>query len=652
MKHLEHLNAMQREAAVHKDGPLLIIAGAGTGKTSTLTHRILNLIKEGVSPSEILAITFTNKAAKEMGARVANLLEKYGFATGLRYDDARPWIGTFHSLGVYILRAHAHIFGLTKHFTILDKSGASSLMKEAVKAEGLDPKLFSPDRIGNVISRQKGNLMTIEKYRTEAGNSYFPAIVAGVWGRYEEYLRREKALDFDDLILKTAILLRDNAEIRASYLRRWRYIHIDEYQDTNGAQYELARLLTGATKNICVVGDADQNVYSWRGANIQNILNFEQDYEGAQTILLEENYRSTQTILTAANDIIKKNTVRKEKNLYTKNSTGEKIGIIETYDEGGEARALGQKIKDLRREGVQPEDIAILYRANFQSRALEEAFLLMDVPYQVLGVRFFERKEVKDILSFIRAGLNPDSLSDIKRIIDVPPRGIGKTTLAKMFAKDEASLPPAGQKRVAEFWKLLSDIKEYALQEKTSNLIKFVSEKTGIEASLKTGHEDDNERLENIHELVTLATKYDILPPDEAVEKLLGDAALASDQDSLIKDESAVKLMTVHASKGLEFPYVFVTGLEHDLFPHRRMGEKAVSKEDEEEERRLFYVAVTRAKKKLFLSHAAVRTIFGERRMNTPSEFLSDISSECVEHEHITSTKKGGDDEPIIRIDW
>ncbi len=644
---------MQREAAVHKDGPLLIIAGAGTGKTSTLTHRILNLIKEGVSPSEVLAITFTNKAAKEMGARVTHLLEKYGFATGLRYEDARPWIGTFHSLGVYILRAHAQVFGLTKHFAILDKSGASSLMKEAIKAEGLDPKQFSPDRIGNVISRQKGNLMTVERYRKEAGNSYFPTIVAGVWERYEGYLKREKALDFDDLILKTAILLRDNPEIRASYQKRWRYIHIDEYQDTNGAQYELARLLTGATKNICVVGDADQNVYSWRGANIQNILNFEQDYEGAQTILLEENYRSTQTILTAANDIIKKNTVRKEKNLYTKNSTGEKIGIIETYDEGGEARTIGQKIKDLLKEGVAPEDIAVLYRANFQSRALEEAFLLMEIPYQVLGVRFFERKEVKDILSFIRAGLNPESLSDIKRIIDVPPRGIGKTTLAKMFSNDEASLPPAGQKRVAEFWKLLADIKEYALKEKTSNLIKFVSEKTGIEASLKTGHDDDNERLENIHELVTLATKYDILPPDEAVEKLLSDAALASDQDSLIKDESAVKLMTVHASKGLEFTYVFVTGLEHDLFPHRRMGEKAVSKEDEEEERRLFYVAVTRAKKKLFLSHAAVRTIFGERRMNTPSEFLSDISSDCVEHEHTAHTKKGGDDdELIIRIDW
>lgn len=642
---------MQREAAVHKDGPLLVIAGAGTGKTATLTHRILHLIKEGIPPDEILAITFTNKAAKEMRERVGALLEKNGFATGLRYGDTQPWIGTFHSLGVYILRAHADVFGLTKHFAILDKNDARSLLKEAIKAEGLDPKKFSPERIGSIISREKGNLMTVAEYRAQASNAYLPLIVAGVWEKYENLLKREKALDFDDLIVKTVILLRDHPEIRDEYQRRWRYIHIDEYQDTNAAQYELARLLAGEAKNICVVGDGDQSIYGWRGANMQNILNFERDYEGARTVLLEENYRSTQTILSAANDIIKKNTVRKEKNLYTKNSTGEKIGIIETYDEGGEARAVGGKIKDLLAAGAMPEDIAVLYRANFQSRALEEAFLMIEIPYQVLGVRFFERREVKDILSFVRAALNPESLSDIKRIIDVPPRGIGKSTLAKMFAKDEASLPPAGQKRAQDFWKLLSDIKEYVLAEKTSKLIKFVSEKTGIETSLKTGHDDDNERLENIHELVTLATKYDILPPEEAVEKLLGDAALASDQDSLMKSESAVKLMTVHAAKGLEFPYVFVVGLEHDLFPHRRMGEKAVSKEDEEEERRLFYVAVTRAKKKLFLSHASVRTIFGQRQVNMPSEFLSDISDECLEYEE-TASVTGRDNEPIIRIDW
>lgn len=640
---------MQKEAAMHKDGPLLIIAGAGTGKTSTLTHRILHLIKEGVEPSEILAITFTNKAAKEMQERVNALLDKHGFASGMRFGDSRPFIGTFHSLGVYILRAHSEVFGLTKHFTIVDKNSASSLMKEAVKEQGIDPKQFSPDRIANVISRQKGNLMTMEAYKREVGNAYFPMVVAKVWERYEALLKREKALDFDDLLLKTVLLLKGHPDILLGYQKRWKYIHIDEYQDTNGVQYELARLLAGGTKNICAVGDGDQNIYSWRGANVQNILNFSKDYEGAQTILLEENYRSTQNILSVANDIIKKNTIRAEKNLYTKNIEGEKIGLIESYDEGGEARAIGNTIKDLIKEGANPEHIAVLYRANFQSRAIEEAFLMMEVPYQVLGVRFFERKEVKDILSFVRAGLNPDSLSDIKRIIDCPPRGIGKTTLVKMFAKDEASLPPAAQKRVADFWKLLADIKDTALTKKTSDLIKFVSEKTGIENALKTGTDEDLERLENIHELVTLATKYDFLPPDEAVEKLLGDAALASDQDSLMKSEKAVKLMTVHAAKGLEFEYVFVTGLEQDLFPHKRMGSGTVSKEDEEEERRLFYVAVTRAKKKLFLSYASVRMIFGQRQVNVPSEFLSDIDDVYTERVLL-----GGEDEdgPVIRIDW
>jgi len=647
MEHLSHLNAKQKEAALHKNGPILIIAGAGTGKTSTLTHRILNLVTEGVAPSEILAITFTNKAAKEMQERVSELLAKHGFDIGLRYNDPRPFVGTFHSLGVHILRAHAQVFGLNKHFTIVDKNSASSLIKEAVKEQGIDSKQFSPDRIAGVISRQKGSLVTLAKYKSDVGNAYFPMIVAAVWERYERLLARESALDFDDLILKTVILLRDNPEIRREYQNRWKYIHIDEYQDTNTVQYEMARLLAGETMNICAVGDGDQNIYSWRGANLQNILNFENDYKGAETILLEENYRSTQTILAAANDIIKKNTVRKEKNLFTRNAEGDKISLIESYDEGGEARTVGEKIKHLIDSGTDPESIAVLYRANFQSRALEEAFLIMEIPYQVLGVRFFERKEVKDILSFIRASLNPESLSDIKRIIDSPPRGIGKATLVKMFAKDEESLPPAGRKRVADFWALLSSIKEYALTEKTSKLIKFVSEASGIEASLKTGNDDDNDRLENIHELVTLATKYDILPPEEAVEKLLGDAALASDQDSMMKSASAVKMMTVHAAKGLEFPYVFVTGLEQDLFPHKRMGQGSQSKEDSEEERRLFYVAVTRAKKKLYLSYASVRTIFGQRQVNAPSEFLSDIDDAHTEHESGNS-----DNEPVINIRW
>jgi len=548
---------------------------------------------------------------------------------------------------VHILRARAQVFKLNKHFTIVDKNSASSLIREAVKEQGIDSKQFSPDRIAGVISRQKSALVTLAQYKADVGNAYFPMIVSAVWERYERLLARESALDFDDLILKTVILLRDHPEVRREYQNRWKYIHIDEYQDTNAVQYEMARLLAGDTMNICAVGDGDQNIYSWRGANLQNILNFENDYKGAQTILLEENYRSTQTILAVANDIIKKNTVRKEKNLFTKNILGDKISLIESYDEGGEARAVGEKIKHLIDSGTDPEDIAVLYRANFQSRALEEAFLIMEIPYQVLGIRFFERKEVKDILSYIRAGLNPESLSDIKRIIDSPPRGIGKATIMKMFARDEESLPQAGKKRVAEFWALLESIKGYALVEKTSNLIKFVSEKSGMEASLKTGRDEDNDSLENIHELVTLATKYDILPPEEAVEKLLCDATLASDQDSMMKSSRAVKLMTVHASKGLEFPYVFVTGLEQDLFPHKRMGAGPQSKEDSEEERRLFYVAITRAKKKLYLSYASVRTIFGQRQVNAPSEFLSDIDDAYTERE---IGGEGG--EPVINISW
>jgi DNA helicase-2/ATP-dependent DNA helicase PcrA len=647
MEHLEHLNTEQRDAALHKDGPILIIAGAGTGKTNTLTHRILNLIKQGVAPQSILAITFTNKAAKEMLERVDSLLVKHGHASGFKEGDARPFIGTFHSLGVHILRSHAQVFGLTKHFTILDKNNSLSMIKDAIKAQGLDSKQFSADKIGGVISKQKGNLLTAQEYQREAGSTYFGGIVSSVWNRYEAALAREQSLDFDDLLLKTVILLRDHKDIRDTYQKRWNYIHIDEYQDTNSVQYELARLLAGEAMNICAVGDGDQNIYSWRGANIQNILNFEKDYPGARIVLLEENYRSTQTILAVANSIIKKNTIRAEKNLFTKNIEGEKITLLESYDEGGEARSVGEHVQKLIKEGAKAQDIAVLYRANFQSRALEEAFLIMEIPYQVLGTRFFERKEVKDILSFIRAALNPESFSDIKRIIDVPPRGIGKSTLIKMFAKDEESLAPAAKKRVAQFWQLLSDIREYAGAQKTSKLIKFVSEKTGLEASLKTGLEEDNDRLENIHEMVTLATKYDFLPPDEAVEKILADAALATDQDSLIKSENAVKLMTVHAAKGLEFPYVFVTGLEQDLFPHRRMSAGSVSKEDEEEERRLFYVAVTRAKKKLFLSYASVRTIFGQRQVNLPSEFLGDIEDEYLETE-----ERVGDHEPVIRLDW
>ncbi|MCR4330497.1 MAG: UvrD-helicase domain-containing protein [Patescibacteria group bacterium] len=635
--HLEGLNVAQKETVLHKEGPLLIVAGAGAGKTKAITHRILNLIKTGVAPRNILAITFTNKAAKEMRDRIMRLIG----------DDAelnlpvtfaeRPFVSTFHALGVHIVRENSLALGIPKHFTIADEGDAQVLMKEAIISLSLDPKQFEPKRLKNVISRQKGDLVTAEKYAGEVGNEYFPRIVSSVWLAYEKLLREHGSLDFDDLILKAVLLLKRNEEVRTHYQNLWQYIHIDEYQDTNVSQYEFSKLLAGERKNICVVGDMDQSIYSWRGADFRNILNFEKDYPEAKVVLLEENYRSTANILTAANDIIKKNKIRKEKNLFTKKEGGEKIGLYSAYDENDEAFFVAGKTTELISKGVSPKDIAVLYRANFQSRVLEEAFLSHQIPYQVLGVKFFERKEVKDVLSFLRCALNQESLANIKRIINVPPRGIGKVTLLKMFAGEEATLPAGTQKKVSEFRGMLEEIREYALKEKTSETVKFIMSRSGIEAILKKGTEDDKERLENIKELVTLATKYDALEPEEGVSKLLEDAALASDQDSLAintkKEEDAVRLMTVHASKGLEFPYVFITGLEQDLFPHGGFGNAADGEDRAEEERRLFYVALTRAEKKCYLTYASVRTIFGSKQVNAPSEFIIDIDAELIEDE-------------------
>jgi len=644
MDHLEQLNQMQKEAATHKEGPLLIIAGAGTGKTKTVTHRIIHLIKKGVAPENILAITFTNKAAKEMSERVLSLLKETGVSQHPGISEfsreGKPFISTFHSLGVRVLKENGKYMNIPRHFSILDKSGSLSIVKGAVKSLGIDPKQFAPERIQWTISRQKGDLITAEKYAEEAGNQYFPRIVSSAWLAYEKEKEKQKTLDFDDLILKTVLILKKHDDVRMHYQNKWKYIHIDEYQDTNTSQYELARLLVGKNNNICAVGDGDQCIYSWRGADFKNILNFEKDYAGAKTVLLEQNYRSTQTILAAANDIIKKNKIRKEKNLFTKNTEGAKISLIDALDENDEAMFVANKARELIKDNVPPKDIAVLYRANFQSRALEEAFLSLGLPYQVLGVKFFDRKEVKDILAFIRAGLNPDNLHDIKRTINVPPRGIGKVTLAKIFTGAEDTLTPAMKERVAKFKNLLNSIKEAALNKKTSELIKFTLIETGMEKALKNSTDDDQERLENIYELVTLASKYDIFPPEEGVERLLTDAALATDQDSLEKKEDAVKLMTVHASKGLEFPFVFITGLEDDLFPHKKMGETNMSEGEEEEERRLFYVAITRAKKKLFLSSASFRTIFGSKQVNIPSEFITDIDDAFLETEQREFSEK------------
>jgi DNA helicase-2/ATP-dependent DNA helicase PcrA len=625
------LNQRQNDAVSTLEGPLLILAGAGAGKTKTITHRILNLIKNGVKPSSILAITFTNKAAKEMRERVFKLIEEDKTLNIPISFAERPFVSTFHALGVHIIKENSAHLGIPRHFTIYDRGDSKRAIKDALESLQLDPKQYEPGSILNTISREKGDGVTINAYKNNSKKEYFQTIVANVWEKYEATLTKEKSLDFDDLLLKTAVLLRTNEKVREHYQNVWKYIHIDEYQDTNRVQYEIAQLLSEKNKNICVVGDIDQNIYSWRGANIENILNFEKEYPQAKIITLEENYRSTQTILTAANNIIKKNTMRREKNLFTRNTEGEKIELLISYTEQEEARIVADKARELIDDGADAREIAVLYRANFQSRTIEEAFLRKEIPYQILGTKFFDRKEVKDVLSFIRASLNRDSSNDLVRIINVPPRGIGKATILKVVAGQESTLGPGLRNKVEQFAALLERIKKTALSEAPSTLIKFIIRETGIENVYKHGTPEEQEKLENLRELVSVATQYDALPPEEGIEKLLENASLATDQDDLEKDHNAVKLMTVHASKGLEFDYVFIVGLEEDLFPHQRLNEAEISQSEAEEERRLFYVALTRARKKVFLSYAQLRTIYGAQKVNTPSQFISDIGDEHIE---------------------
>ena len=989
-----NLNQRQKEAVETLNGPLLIIAGAGAGKTKTITHRILNLIINGVKPSEILAITFTNKAAKEMRERVFHLIEQDKTLNIPISFNERPFVSTFHALGVHIIKENANLLGITRHFTIYDRGDSKRAVKDALEALGYDTKQYEPGAILNAISREKSDGVNVSSYKNKIKDP-FRGVVAQVWEIYENTLLREKSLDFDDLLLKTVNLLKTYPEVKKHYSKVWKYIHIDEYQDTNRVQYEIASLLAEENENICVVGDVDQCltpnteiktitgnkkiseiekgdkvislaghsktceatvtdlitkdyngdlieiktdtseisltpnhilfsripleygsyyiylmyrqdkgfrigmaksvrrskvgiesiglqvrcnqenadkmwilkicnkkedaiywevyfsseygipglvfktggrkmaisqdsidkvfknintksradilfeetglhfgyphyipqgttntnslrnrininlkmfddarkslihpwgmsrvsinttdknlkeklisngfkprkgkrgdwrleitrldygeaeeiakkiqlidknliiirsividkkkmffhpasniipgmlvgivkenivseqkvtevtkkhysgkvydlnidkvhnyiansipvhncIYSWRGAEVKNILDFQRNYTNAKIITLEENYRSTQTILAAANNVIKKNVMRPDKNLFTKNVEGEKIELLISYTEQEEARMIADEARKLIKDGCNPREIAILYRANFQSRILEEAFLNKNIPYQVLGVKFFERKEVKDVLSFIKAAMNRDSVNDLVRVVNVPPRGIGKTTIMKVVTGQENTLGPALKNKVSQFLDLLERIKATALKENPSTLIKYIIRESGMESVYKNGNAEEQEKLENLRELVSVASQYDSLPAGEAVEKLLENASLATDQDELEKDNNAVKLMTVHASKGLEFDYVFIAGLEEDLFPHQRMNKEEISQAEAEEERRLFYVAITRARKKVFVSYAQLRTIYGAQKVNTPSTFITDIGDE-----HMTTT--------------
>ena len=631
MKHLEVLNEKQREAAVTTEGPLLVLAGAGSGKTKTVTHRIVHLIHLGIAPEQILAVTFTNKAAKEMRERAVALIKRFARPDQMS-SGGQPLVTTFHSFGVRTLREFHEAVGLPRHFTIYDRSDSGRAIKKAIEESGYNPKEFEPRRMLSIISRAKGDALSRDDFMSDAAS--YPDRVAGeVWEKYDKQLKDERALDFDDLLLKTLRMLESRPEIRQKLQERFRYIHIDEYQDTNKVQYEIARLLAGERQNICVVGDIDQSIYSWRGADIKNVLQFERHFKNAKTVLLEENYRSTKTIIDASNKVIVKNRNRVPKTVFTNNDTGEKITMFAGFSGAHEAEYIARTAKNTIDAGASPSDIAVLFRTNFQSRALEEAFLNLDVPYQVLGVKFFERKEVKDVLSYLRLALNPGCTADLVRVINTPARGIGKVTVLKIIEGKRNELQGATAGKIEAFEQMMMDIADEARTKKLSDTLKFIIARTGIEMTFKKGGtEEDLERLENLRELVSLATRYDDRASEEAVEALLEDAALQSDQDE-IKDKEekdAVRLMTVHAAKGLEFPYVFITGLEEGLFPHERLDQKGV---DQEEERRLFYVALTRAGKKIWLTYAHSRVIFGSSRVNIPSSFLADIDADLIDME-------------------
>ena len=557
----------------------------------------------------------TNKAAGEMRERVMRLL---GERSG-----GMPFLATFHSLGVRLLREFHQEAGIERNFSIWDRDDSMKAIKRIIESLGFGD-LQAKSALG-VISRKKGDGMSGAAY-AERASSFREQTIARVWDAYEKTMRDEGALDFDDLLLRTLTLLRDNPSVLSLLQNRWTHITIDEYQDTNRSQYEIARLLAGERRNLCVVGDGDQLVYGWRGADIENFLSFEDAFPGTAVVLLEQNYRSTRTILSAANSVIEKNVRRKPKHLFTENPTGDPILLYGAFNETDEAWFVAAKTEELIRQGISPREIAVLYRENFQSRALEEALLASGIPYRILGTRFFERKEVKDVLSYLRAALNPKSGVDIRRIIAVPPRGIGKVTVDKMIAGE--ALPGAAGAKAAAFRDMLAAIKKAIETVPCADAVRFAFEISGIEAFLKKDTEEGMERIGNVHELVNLAARYNDAPPPEGVERLLEEAALQSDQDNLDERQDAVSLMTVHASKGLEFDAVFVTGLEQGLFPSMRESD---NDRDSEEERRLFYVAVTRARKRLFLSYANERMKYGSREHALPSEFLGEIDQRLIE---------------------
>lgn len=637
--YLSRLNDRQKEAVLATEGPVSVLAGAGSGKTSVLTARIYHLIRTGVAPDKILAVTFTNKAAREMRERVLAMLGHEGGAGGnphaarARFGGSIPLIATFHGLGRELLESYGSAVGVPRYFSIFDRDDSKRAVREALKALDIDPKEIPPAAILSRISKAKGEGMTLQEFRDRHGRDSFRArITAEAWIRYDAALKKEKALDFDDLILLPVRLLREHADVRAKVQERFSHLHIDEYQDTNELQGQLAHLIAGDRRNLFVVGDIDQSIYTWRGATIDNLLRFEESYPGCKHVVLEHNYRSTKTIVAAANEIIEKNRNRKEKRSVTDNADGDPITIHAADTAEGEAGWVADQARRAIQRGGAAEEIAVLYRTNAQSRALEEAFLHAGLPYRLLGTRFFDRKEVKDVLSWARLAIDPSREADRMRAVQAPARGIGKVTLGKMLAGKRDELRAADRAKVDSFEAVVAELAAAAETLPPSAFVKLVLERSGLETALRKEGEEGLERLENIRELGALASRHDEEPGKEGIARWLAEAALASDQDEMDRGadgkRKAVTLMTVHAAKGLEFDLVFVTGMEEGLFPHQ--GMEGDDERDEEEERRLFYVAVTRARKRLVLTLARVRRIYGTDYFSEPSQFLHDIDSSLV----------------------
>ena len=641
---LNGMNDRQAEAVQTTEGPLLIMAGAGSGKTRVLTHRIAYLIDEKmVNPWNILAITFTNKAAREMKER----------AEKLKTEAQDCLIATFHSMCVRILRREADHIGYNRNFTIVDPGEQRTLMKRILKNLNLDPKKWNERAILGTISNAKNDLIDEVTYANLAGDMY-TEIVAKCYTTYQKELRQSEAMDFDDLIMLTLRLFDQNSDVLTYYQQRYQYIHVDEYQDTNHAQYQLVKLLASRFKNICVVGDADQSIYGWRGADMQNILDFEKDYPEAKVVLLEENYRSTKTILQAANEVIRNNRNRHPKNLWTQNEDGEEIVYYRANDEQDEALFVARTIDQLSREGYSHKDFAVLYRTNAQSRTVEEALLKSNIPYTMVGgTKFYSRKEIRDVISYLNLIANPSDNISYERVVNEPKRGVGPGTVEKIrdFASSqEISLldasanillsPVKGKaaQAVYDFANMLLDLRERLDDYTVTELVEALLEKTGYSAALAAQATLESQaRIENIEEFLSVTKNFDESPDNPADEsgldklsRFLNDLALIADTDDGDEESSEVTLMTLHAAKGLEFPVVFLVGMEENVFPLSRASED----EDElEEERRLAYVGITRAEKVLYLTNANSRMLYGKTNYNQPTRFLREISSDLLDYQ-------------------